>query len=323
MRFLVIGSSVTDFFSEIASGDNASISDKTVTFHLGDKIPIQISKQVMGGNGMNVSIGLSRLQTPTSFYTYLGNDSYAYEIESFLKKEEVNVYAEKDSETSDLSFILDIKDDRIIFSHHPIRNHGFSSPSEEKFDVIFLSSIGESWENAYEKVINYAAYSQTPIAFSPGSRQLSNLNDIFFTALHASQYILVNKDEACDILEKFGSEHSDIQSILRGLHQLGPKIISITDGGKGAYAYDGENSYHIPSLPKEEHSEKTGAGDAYASGFLAALSHKQPVTEAMRWGSFNASMVMKEIGAQEGLLTKDALLQLLEKHGTFKATKLE
>jgi ribokinase len=322
MDCLIVGSSVTDFFTEIAPGDHASVSNKTVTFHLGDKVPIQISKQVMGGNGMNVSVGLSRLEVPVSFYTYIGNDEYARQIEAFLEKEKVTVYSEKDSETSDLSFILDIKDDRIIFSHHPLRDHGFISPEEKKFDVIFLSSIGDKWEDAYEKVINYASYSQTPIVFSPGSRQISDLNDIFFSALHASKYILINKDEAIEILEKFGSSHTDIQSILKGLYQLGPKIISITDGANGAYAYDGVESYHIESLPKEEKTEKTGAGDAYASGFLAALFQEQTIPEAMKWGSLNARSVMKEIGAQEELLTKQEMLQLLEKHGTFKAEKI-
>lgn len=323
MRFLVVGSSVTDFFTELSSSENTSISNNSVTFNLGAKVPIQITKQVMGGNGMNVSIGLKRLNHEVAFYTYIGNDTYAHEIETFLKKEGVVVFSEKDGETSDLSFILDVHTDRIIFSHHPIRDHGFSSPEDEKFDCIFLSSIGDHWEDAYEKVINYASFSQTPIAFSPGSRQLNNMSDIFFTALHAAQYVLINKEEATAILEKFSLPHTDVSAILHGLHQLGPKIISITDGGNGAYAFDGTEILHIDSLPKEKKTEKTGAGDAYASGFLASVCHGNSLAESMRWGSINAKMVMEDIGAQAGLLSQDLLLQHLEKHGTVNATKLE
>ncbi|HRN96749.1 MAG TPA: carbohydrate kinase family protein [Candidatus Levybacteria bacterium] len=322
MQYLVIGSSVTDFFTQISPGDHASVSNKTVTFHLGDKIPIQITEQAMGGNGMNVSIGLTRLGLHASFYTYLGNDSYSHDIEAFLEKEGVRVYAEKDGETSDISFILDMSDDRIIFSHHPVRDHGFSAPENQQFDKIFLSSVGDHWEEAYKKVLTYATYSQTPLIFSPGSRQLNDINDTFFSALHASESLLINKDEASEILDHFGTSYSDISSIIHGLAQLGPKVISITDGGQGAYGFNGADVFHISTLSKEKAPEKTGAGDAYASGFLAALAHNHPIEEGMRWGSLNAHMVMQKIGAQNGLITQDELLRLLEKHDTFKATKV-
>lgn len=323
MDILVVGSTVTDFFTEILPGDHASISNKTVTFHLGDKIPIQITKQTRGGNGMNVSIGLSRLGHSTTFYTYLGNDTYSHEIEELLKKENIQVIAEKDGETSDISFILDLYDDRIIFSHHPIREHGFSAPEDQKFDRIFLSSVGDEWEESYKKVLNYALYSQTPIIFSPGSRQLNDMNDTFFSVLHTSEYILINKDEASEILDHFGTAHTDIRSIIVGLSKLGPKIVSITDGRNGAYGFDGSQIYHCKPFSEEKATEKTGAGDAYASGFLSALSHGKPVKEAMVWGSMNAHMVMQQTGAQEGLLSQEELLRLLEKHDTFKASLFE
>jgi sugar/nucleoside kinase (ribokinase family) len=53
--------------------------------------------------------------------------------------------------------------------------------------------------------------------------------------------------------------------------------------------------------------EKTGAGDAYTAGFLAAVLNSQPIKEAMRWGAFDAASVIQKIGAEEGLLTKTEL----------------
>ncbi len=323
MRCLVIGSSVIDFFSTVSSKEHVSVSNDSVTFQLGDKIPVQIKKHAFGGNGMNAAIGLNLLDIPTTFYTYLGSDSFSHEIEAVLKKKAVDTISEKGGDSSDMSYILDLADDRIIFSHHPVRDHGFQAPDETLFDYIFLSSIGDKWTDAYAQVLTYALYSGIPIVFSPGSRQLSHIDDTFFSILHQSKFLLLNRDEGSRILKSFGTQFTDITSLCQGLAQLGPQIISLTDGGDGAYAYYQGEMYYIPSFSSEKAPEKTGAGDAYASGFLAGLLTTDLIQEAMRWGSLNAHSVMQEIGAQDGLLTKEELLQLLEKHGTFMAEKLQ
>ena len=53
--------------------------------------------------------------------------------------------------------------------------------------------------------------------------------------------------------------------------------------------------------------EKTGAGDAYLSGIVAGLFYNLPLTEAMIWGTINASHAIQFVGTQNGLLTKDDL----------------
>ncbi len=323
MRFLVVGSSVVDMFSELDSPQSASISNQTITFHLGDKVPVDINHQALGGNGMNVSVGLTRLGLPVTFYTYVGSDSLSANIEQTLQNEGVETIFERDSLTSSLSFILNVNDDRIIFSHHPIRNHDFSPPKDSNFDFIFLSSVGAHWENTYKKVLAYATQAGIPILFSPGSKQLDTPIDMFFLALHQSEMLLVNTEEARVITSYFGETHSNIESLCNSLVKLGPKTLSLTDGANGAYAYHKNQLFHIPPFPNLTKPEKTGAGDAYASGFLAGYMHTKDITEAMRWGSANAYMAMQEVGAQNGLATQEKLLNTLQKHDTFKASLVE
>ena len=61
---------------------------------------------------------------------------------------------------------------------------------------------------------------------------------------------------------------------------------------------------------KVEVVEKTGAGDAYTAGFLAATLNNQPIEEAMHWGALDSASVIQKTGAEDGLLTK---LELEEK----------
>lgn len=322
MRCLVVGSSVVDLFSELDSPKSASISSQTITFNLGDKVPIDINHQAFGGNGMNVSVGLNRLGHSVTFYTYLGTDSLSANIERTLKEEGIETSIERNGFTSSMSFILDVNDDRIIFSHHPIKAHGFVPPANADFDYIFLSSIGAHWEEAYKNVLAFATQSGIPIAFSPGSKQLDSPNETFFSALHQSTMLIINTEEARVIASYFGETPDSIHALCSYMAKLGPKVISLTDGGNGAYAYADKTLFHIPSFRDTGKKEKTGAGDAYASGFLSGYLKTRDVEESMRWGSINAYMAMQQVGAQNGLITQEELLNTLEKNATFKAVQV-
>ncbi len=115
----------------------------------------------------------------------------------------------------------------------------------------------------------------------------------------------------------FTKGESDLKKLLKGLYDLGPKIVCITDGPKGAYALDGsvagqkeywfQPPYPDPAPPQN----RTGAGDAFAAAFTAALILGKPVPVALMWAPINAAYVVQEIGAQKGLLSRDALEKLL------------
>jgi sugar/nucleoside kinase (ribokinase family) len=58
--------------------------------------------------------------------------------------------------------------------------------------------------------------------------------------------------------------------------------------------------------------ERTGAGDAYTSTFVAGLIYSDgDIKTAMKWGPINSMSVVQEVGAQAGLLTKSKLEKLL------------
>lgn len=67
-------------------------------------------------------------------------------------------------------------------------------------------------------------------------------------------------------------------------------------------------------MPDSPIVERTGAGDAFSSGFVAQIAqrtttNRQPSTEdiikAIQFATANASSVVTKIGAKEGILKKD------------------
>ncbi len=67
---------------------------------------------------------------------------------------------------------------------------------------------------------------------------------------------------------------------------------------------------------------KTGAGDAYASGFLAALIHGKSPVDAMKWGAANAAGVIQKIGAHRGLLKRAGVNRIIKKHANISPKKI-
>jgi len=319
MHVLVVGSSVIDLFLTVDK-NYVETQDRKVLLNLGDKIPSEIKKLALGGNGANVSVGLTRLEIPTTFYTYLGQDILSREIEESLTREGVELAGKKGSiESAPLHIILDFDTDRIILSHYENSDHEFVYEKSEKYDYIFLNSIADRWEDAYQGVYDYAVKSGTPFVFSPGSRQLDGLNDLIFKIIKQTNVFFSNKEEAARILK---TDDMDLKKLLLGLKELGPKIISITDGPNGAYACDENNNMLKIDPAPTQGKEKTGAGDAYATGFFAAILHGQNVASAMEWGTLNSGGVMEHIGAQTGLLDKKTLDGKLSNDNNLKASPL-
>ena len=102
-----------------------------------------------------------------------------------------------------------------------------------------------------------------------------------------------------------------IKELLLKLHKQGPEIVVITDGKQGVYAYDGKDSYVIkPHNVKV--LETTGAGDSFASGFLAGLLKRNDIEFALQLGLAEAESVITHYGAKNKLLTWNEALKIIK-----------
>lgn len=321
MNVLVVGSSVIDLFLK-PDPEKINQTESGVTLSLGDKISTQFTTSSIGGNAANVAVALKKLEINSTLYTYLSEDFFSKEIKEAINKEGVEIISEKVTGGSSFSIILTFKNDRTILSHHDKCEYSFNYTKTPP-KIIYLTSIGEEWEKAYEKVVDYCAKNQIQLAFSPGSHQMGKLNETFFKTLKNSKIFFSNTQEATEIVEKHRGEKAlNLSDTIKKLHALGPKIISITDGEKGSYASDGNNIFQL-GIINDVCVEKTGAGDTYAAGFLACYTISKDIKEAMQWGSLNSNFVIKKLGAHEGQLTRQQMEQEVLNNKNFQAKKYE
>ena len=105
--------------------------------------------------------------------------------------------------------------------------------------------------------------------------------------------------------EKYSQEiiHPDIKKMLNVMKVADYQVIVVTDGGKGAYAFDGNKYYFCPIFPSEVVST-LGAGDAFASTFCASLDKtNKNIAKSLIYASIVSSSVVSKFGATEGLLS--------------------
>ena len=74
-------------------------------------------------------------------------------------------------------------------------------------------------------------------------------------------------------------------------------LAAVTRSEKGSVIVAGEETVEIAAVPTKV-VDTTGAGDAYAAGFLAAHAQGRPLGECGRWGSVAAAEAISHFGAR-------------------------
>ncbi len=280
-----------------------------------DKIPYK-SLMVMPavGNASNVAVGARRLGLNTAIVTAVGDDHYGDEVLDRYHKEGVSAEYLKvnKGKPTNYHFVLTFKAERTILIKH--EKYAYHDPRllDGKASWIYFSSIAEHTMPFHRKVAEYLKkHPGVKMGFNPGTFQLrfgaEKLREIY----KRTYVLFVNREEAAFILH---TKNEDIKFLFDGLHKLGPKIVVITDGPAGAYASDGTCIYFMPPYPDPKKPiSRTGAGDAFSTGFLCALIYGLPVQEALRWAPIESMHVVQFFGAQTGLLTKSKLQAFLKK----------
>jgi ribokinase len=314
--FIAIGDITTDAFIRMKEAHVTCSIDKTnceICMKFGDKIPyesVDIIRAV--GNSANAAVSASRLGLNSHLMANIGTDQNGKECLETLKAEKVGtkyVTVHKGMITN-YHYVLWYNDERTIMVKH--QEYPYSFPNIKAPKYLYLSSLGG---NSYEYHIQIAKYltehPEVKLVFQPGTFQMKLGYEKLEPLYEKSEIFFCNVEEAQRILE---TEEKDLKKIMSLMRAKGPRVVVITDGPNGAYAFDGTKALFMPPYPDTKPPfERTGAGDAFASTFTCALILGKSIEEALRWAPINSMCVVQDIGAQRGLLTQKQLLEYLAK----------
>lgn len=321
--FLAIGDTVIEPFIKLSIGHiEESANGPELCLPYGAKVPYESATLVPGvGNSANAAVAAARLGITSSLLTWLGEDEHGKMcLESLTKNGVQNTFIQTQSgKHTNYHYVLWYGEDRTILVKHEAFD--YTLPDIGTPTWLYISSLGAHTEKFHDDLTTYTKNNPSiKVAFQPGTFQLKMGKDI---GLYKETDILcVNKEEAQTLLET--TEH-EMKNLLDGLEALGPHTIIITDGHQGAYMKYDNTYFNMPIYPDiAPPLERTGAGDAFFSTFISYLVKGYDAPYAITRAPINSMNVVQHIAAQEGLLSEEAIEELLKKApGSYKLTILE
>jgi ribokinase len=297
MKFDIVtfGSAVVDIFV------NTDVAEKNnfISYPTGGKILVKDLKFDIGGGGTNTAVAFSRLGFRTGCISKIGSDENGKEILNCLKRERIKFLGgvQNGSKTG-CSIILDSKGGERTILTYKGANDEISQKNIRRFRTkwLYLSSMLEKSFETQKKLAGILKRKKVKIAFNPSSYLIKN--EDLSQLLKITDILILNKEEAEMLLKK---EHSQEKNLLRGLYKLTLGIVIITNKDKSIECYDGKKKYSL--VPhKIKVVERTGAGDAFASGFVAGIIAKRSIMDSLRLGLRESESVIRYFGAKNNLL---------------------
>jgi len=311
---VTVGSAVSDVFvrtpHQLANVITRN-GHQDFCYHVGSKILIDDIHFETGGGGTNTAIAFARLGFKTGYVGKLGNDHNSEFLLDILQKEHVQFLGSRGKGLMGFSVIfVALQHDRTILTYKGVNNDlhwNDIDPQALKTDRFYFSSMLEkSWETAC-RVAQYATKNNIPYSFNPSQYLADKGVKHLAPMLKGCKLLTLNKEEAETLTGSLSGR--PINDLLLKLSKLVPLSV-ITDGPRGAYAYDGKTKYTIIPRPVNV-VETTGAGDAFASGMTAGLHWGMDIDDAMKIGLSEAESVIQHIGAKNILLSKREAIQAL------------
>lgn len=311
---LSIGDIVTDDFIQLLDKEEKVEHERDgsewLAIPFGTKIPFANREVVEAvGNASNAAVAFARLGLKSGFVTNVGGDQYGRDMIDKLVKEGVDhrFVRINPGKKSNYHFVLRYKAERTILIKH--EEYDYHWPHFRPSEIprwVYFSSISEHAIPYHDDVADWLeAHPEVKLAFQPGTFQMEAGAERLKGIYRRSEVLILNREEAVTV---GGGNHEDVHDLISKLHALGPKIVVVTDGPDGAYASDGQSCFKMPLYPDPAPPvDRTGAGDAFASTFVAALAKGLGLEEALRWGPINSMSVVQKVGAQAGLVSEKEL----------------
>jgi sugar/nucleoside kinase (ribokinase family) len=284
----------------------------------GEKLEVKNIYFTMGGNAANASVTFARQGLKVAAAGKTGVDVSAEEIRRQLAGEgvDIKIMSSTNEAPTAYSVLLLEGGERTILGYHGASNT-FSLRDINlralKAKWWYLSLAGES-DKMFLQLMAFARKNKIAVAFNPSGHHIKHRRNEILRALKDTSFLVVNDEEAALLAGIPWKKEKEVFKKLDTL--LSPGILAVTTGPAGVTVSDGKHIYKAGIFKEKKLVDRTGAGDAFGSGFTAGLMRRGldlsnigrakegDIAYAIRLATANATACVERVGATEGLLTK-------------------
>ena len=315
-KIISIGAAVQDVFlshsEEFEPVSDASTQEQFMQLELGAKADVNNITFSTGGGATNGSVTFARQGLHAVFMGTIGKDPAGQAVLDDLDREGVDTshvsFSDKHS-TGYSVLLLAPSGERTILTYRGASTHY----AEKNFDLdgisadwLYVSSMAGSFD-VLDKLFSQARRKGIKIMFNPGKGELKHPQKLR-SLLDDVDVLSVNREEMQRIVEGETPEELAIHA----LNYVPVAIVS--DGPNGVVATDGKTIVKAGMYRDVKVIDRTGAGDAFGSGFLSQWVQERPLAECIVFGSANSTSVVQYIGAKTGILHKGVKLHHMPLH---------
>ncbi|MEK7584389.1 MAG: carbohydrate kinase family protein [Patescibacteria group bacterium] len=272
-----------------------------------------------GGGAANTAVTFARLGLKPALIGAIGADTIGRQCIEFLRAEGIDTSRIQKVERfpTGTSFIVNVgkMNDHVLFIYRGAAQALSCSRqalAAAKTPWMYLSSLSGEWSKNLSEIASYIEKgADRKLAWNPGSEQISSNSPTVRKLMKRTAVFVVNEDEAIELLLRSGRTvpRSSPAVLAKKLHSFGQSMTLVTSGHKGAHLYDGRTMHFQPAKVGKT-LNKTGAGDSFASGFVAGLILFKSIQKALTLAMYNSSSVVTHYGAQTGILRKRDLTKI-------------
>lgn len=308
-KILTIGKTVQDVFLTSDEFDPHTEGKQVYThLPLGLKLEVEHVTFDTGGNAGNVAVTFARQGLEVDYMWTLGNDPASETIMRVLDNEGVatKLVVHDDKYQAGYSTILIATNgERTILNHRGIstgptgKDLDFEALGD--FDWIYPTSLANGGIVLLEKIVSHAHEAGAKVMLNPAGPELAE-PDKLKAILEDVEILCVNKEE----MQKLVHGETLEELVRHGLNLV--PVVIVSDGPNGVVASDGKTIVSAGMYEDVKVIDRTGAGDAFASGFLSQWSQGKSLKESIVFASANSTSVVTQIGAKTGILHKGVVL---------------
>lgn len=281
---------------------------------LGAKLDIDDLEFATGGNATNVAVTLSRQGLHAEYLWTLGYDPASEAVLKELDREGVltnHVYQHETYRAGYSSILIATNGERTILNHAGKSTNADGDNLDlsvvKDADWIYPTALAKGGVELLRKIIDTAQEYEVKVMLNPAGTELAKPAKLK-SLLESVDVVCLNKEEAEMLVEG-----STTEELVHHLLRYVPVVI-VSDGPRGVVASDGKTMIKAGMYQDVKVVDRTGAGDAFASGFLSQWIQGKSLKESIIFASANSTSVVTKIGAKAGILHKNVKLHDMSMH---------
>jgi sugar/nucleoside kinase (ribokinase family) len=274
----------------------------------------------IGGCAANTGIGLQKLGVPSATIGKVGRDGFGDIVRGILHGHGVDTrgIATDEKSATSATMVMIASDGERSFIHYTGANAEFTA-EDVNWEIVRGAKLlhvaghfvmpkfdGEPCAETLKKARAMGLKTALDTVFDASGAWMEKLRpvlpyiDYFVPSFHEARQCFPALQTPRDVARAFQDE--------------GVGVVALKMGEAGSYLRSGGDEWHLPAYTVPA-VDATGAGDAFAAGFLAGVVRGYDMEKCGRLGNAAGACCVTQVGTVAGIRSLDETLAFIESHG--------